>query len=331
MIAAVLPRHASDEPPPHRTPCARRNDQLPPPHGRGAAARGPSQTGADRLARSTHTVAQVTGPREMAGGGPPRRPGPRAMWATHRRKDAGDARLALRQAGHAPDDLARSRRSAASTSRSASPDAARGATPRSAPSRTTRRMPPAPPRASARRSAAPVDEAQADAARERHADGELLGGRVDGGDAVEARGDGPQRVGGGRAEREAVSPPVARVGRLRVSRQQRIRGTRPPVPGSMLDQAGCRLLDPRGRERRLEARRPHQQDQPELRTHRETRRGRPEKRSAGTSSSLAKMWTRSSKAVVVVVVVAVVVVVVRSPCHDASLVTVLTSPSAKTA
>ena len=173
------------------------------------------------------------------------------------------------------------------------------------------------------------DEAQADAARERHADGELLGGRVDGGDAVEARGDGPQRVGGGRAEREAVSPPVARDGRLRVSRQQRIRGTRPPVPGSMLDEAGFPLLDPRGRERRLEARRPRQQaDQPELRAHRETRRGRgPEKRSAGTSSSLAKLWTRSSMSVV-----GHAPVVRPSPSrHDASLVTVLTTPSAKTA
>lgn len=288
--------YASDEPPPHRTPCARRNDQLPPPQGRGAAARGPSQTGADRLARSTHTVAQVTGPREMAGGGPPRRPGPRAMWATHRRKDAGDALWRSVRPG-----------TRLTTSRGVvgAPRRRRGAlrrTPLAAPRRGPRRR--GRPggcrrRRRARARAAPVDEAQADAARERHADGELLGGRVDGGDAVEARGDGTQRVGGGRAEREAVSPPVARVGRLRVSRQQRTRGTRPPVPGSMLDEAGCRLLDPRGRERRLEARRPHQQDQPELRTHRETGRGRgPEKRSAGTSSSLAKMWTRSSILVV---------------------------------
>ena len=296
----------------------------------------------------------------MAGGGPLRRPRPRALSAPHRRHEAaGDALWPSVRPGtrlttsRGVVGAPRRRRGALRRTPLAAPRrgprlrgrpedvasaAARGAAPRSAPSRTTRRMPPAPPRASARRSAAPVDEAQADAARERHADGELLGGRVDGGDAVEARGDGPQRVGGGRAEREAVSPPVARVGRLRVSRQQRIRGTRPPVPGSMLDQAGCRLLDPRGRERRLEARRPHQQDQPELRTHRETRRGRPEKRSAGTSSSLAKMWTRSS-----------ILVVRPSPLrqmwtrssknrlrsgpsrHDVSLVTVLKSPSAKTA
>ena len=136
----------------------------------GEPRRGPSQTGAGRLARSTHTVAQVTRPREMAGGGPLRRPRPRALSAPRRRHEAtGEARLALRQAGHAPDNLAwrQARREesserrvdvegAASTSRSASPAAARGATPRSAPSRTTRRMPPAPPRASARRSAAPT-------------------------------------------------------------------------------------------------------------------------------------------------------------------------------